>query len=52
MCAEFLEGAWFCPDCATEERRIAAGRSYRRFAADITCRPTPEEACEYETTEV
>jgi len=53
MCAELVEGSWFCPDCAAEERRIAAGQSYRRFTADIAHEPdSREEIHEYETTEV
>jgi hypothetical protein len=35
MCAELIDGSWFCPDCAIDERRIIAGLSYRRFAADL-----------------
>jgi len=53
MCAEYIEGSWFCPDCAAEERRIAAGQSYRRFAADIADQPDcHEEIPEFETAEV
>ena len=29
LCAEFIDGAWFCPDCAIEERRFIAGLRYR-----------------------
>ena len=43
MCAEVVDGAWFCPDCAVEERRIATGKVYRRFAAEITNEPGRRE---------
>jgi hypothetical protein len=50
MCAELVEGSWFCPDCAAEEGRIAAGRTYRRFAADIADQQdSAEKDPEYET---
>ena len=53
MCAELVEGSWFCPDCAAEERRSAAGRGYRRFAADIArADGDREEITEYEPAEV
>lgn len=53
MCAELIEGSWFCPECAAEEHRIAAGLIYRRFAADIAETPDRhEEVREYETSEV
>lgn len=29
LCAEFINGAWFCPKCAVVERRFAAGLRYR-----------------------
>jgi hypothetical protein len=35
MCAELIDGSWFCAECAAEERRIAEAHGYRRFAADI-----------------
>ena len=28
MCAEYIDGSWFCPHCAPAERRIAAGSDY------------------------
>ncbi len=52
MCAEYIEGSWFCPDCAVEERKIAAGLSYRQFAADIGHEPAyREDIHEYEIAE-
>jgi hypothetical protein len=52
MCAEYIEGSWFCPDCAAEERKIAAGLSYRQFAADIGHEPAyREDIHEYEIAE-
>ena len=33
LCAEFINGSWYCPDCAITERRIAAGLDYRDFIA-------------------
>jgi hypothetical protein len=35
MCAELIDGSWFCAECASEERGIAARRRYRLFTADI-----------------
>jgi Zn finger protein HypA/HybF involved in hydrogenase expression len=29
MCAEYIDGSWFCPNCAVRERRIAAGLDYQ-----------------------
>lgn len=31
LCAEFIDGNWYCPECAIAERRIAAGLNYRDF---------------------
>ena len=33
LCAEFIDGNWFCPECAIDERRIAAGLNYRHLVA-------------------
>lgn len=33
MCAEYIDGSWFCPHCATRERRIAAGIEYQDLVA-------------------
>jgi hypothetical protein len=33
LCAEFIDGNWYCPDCAISERRIAAGLNYGRLVA-------------------
>ena len=53
MCAELIDGSRFCPDCAIDERRIAAGLSYRRFAADIGHEQAYREGIhEYEVAEV
>jgi hypothetical protein len=27
-CAEYIDGSWFCPQCAIRERGIAAGLDY------------------------
>jgi hypothetical protein len=32
-CAEFIDGSWFCPECAVTERRIAAGLNYQDLLA-------------------
>ena len=29
LCAEFIDGNWYCPECAILERKIAAGLDYR-----------------------
>jgi len=53
MCAELIEGSWFCPDCAIEERRFAASLSYRQFTADIGHEPScREDIHEFEIAEV
>jgi hypothetical protein len=32
MCAEYIDGSWYCPTCAIKERRFAAGlEDYREF---------------------
>ena len=33
MCAEYIDGSWFCPRCATSERRLAAGIEYQDLLA-------------------
>ena len=33
MCAEYIDGSWFCPHCATSERRISAGIDYQDLMA-------------------
>lgn len=31
-CAEYIDGSWYCPECAVKERRFAAGlNDYRDF---------------------
>jgi hypothetical protein len=52
MCAESIDGSWFCPDCAIDERRTAAGLSYRQFASDLSHEPASrEDIHEYEPAE-
>jgi hypothetical protein len=33
MCAEYIDGTWFCSHCALKERRIAAGIEYQDLIA-------------------
>ena len=52
MCAEAVDGSWFCPDCAVEERKAAARRRYQQFTAGLDREPDrPEDIHEYETAE-
>ena len=32
-CAEYIDGNWYCPQCAIRERGIAAGLDYFALAA-------------------
>lgn len=53
MCAEFIDGSWFCPECATEERRITSGLEYYRIAAGLQTETFRDvDIREYETLEV
>jgi hypothetical protein len=36
MCAEYIDGSWFCPKCAVRERRFAAGLDYHNIMAPST----------------
>ena len=33
MCAEYIDGNWFCQNCAIRERKIAAGMNLRDIMA-------------------
>jgi hypothetical protein len=33
MCAEYVDGSWFCPHCAAKEHRITAGIEYQDLVA-------------------
>jgi hypothetical protein len=33
MCAEYIDGSWFCPHCAAKEHRIAAGIDFQDLIA-------------------
>jgi hypothetical protein len=53
MCAELIDGSWFCPDCAIDERKIIAGLSYRRFTANLEHESAyRKDISEYEVAEV
>ncbi len=43
MCAEYIGGSWFCPHCATKERRIAAGIDYEDLIAIGLEETVPDE---------
>ena len=43
MCAEYIDGSWFCPHCATKERRIAAGIDYQDLIAIGLEETVPDE---------
>jgi hypothetical protein len=52
ICAEYIDGNWFCPDCAILERKIAAGLDYRDFISVQYAEPTyREDATEKEIGE-
>ena len=44
MCAEYIDGSWFCPHCAAGERRIAAGIDYEDLIAIGIAENLPDEA--------
>jgi hypothetical protein len=43
MCAEYIDGSWFCPLCAAKERRIAAGIDYQDLIAIGLEETVPDE---------
>lgn len=45
MCAEYIDGSWFCPKCAVRERRFAAGLDYHNIMA-----PKSGESARFEDT--
>lgn len=52
MCAEYINGAWFCPQCAIKERGIAAGLDYYDMMAASTGGPIyRDEAADLDVTE-
>ena len=53
MCAEYIDGSWFCPHCAVKERRIAAGLDYRDIMAIGMVEPSPgDEATDFDVAEI
>jgi hypothetical protein len=53
MCAEYIDGSWFCPHCAVKERRIAAGLDYRGIMAIGMVEPSSgDEAGESDVAEL
>jgi hypothetical protein len=42
-CAEYIDGSWFCPQCAIRERGIAAGMDYYALMATGTGEPVYAE---------
>jgi hypothetical protein len=43
MCAEYIDGRWFCPRCAAGERSIAVGIGYEELLSVGAEDTTPEE---------
>ena len=57
MCAEYIDGSWFCPGCAAKERRLVAGLDYQDLIAIGLADALPdeepiEEPVEGETLEI